>query len=293
MTEGLVLRLPTSEEVDTFWTDGVVCLRGALDPAAVLAMAPAVERLLRGSVGETMHDMSALGAGLAAAGSTVLTGGMQGEGRFVSGTDHWRIDEDCRAFALERGLAALAGTLLRSRRVYLWEDSILVKEPDTAERTAWHQDMGYFHASGEQVCTTWIPLDVADAETGAMSFVRGSHRDGALYRPNWFVSQQSMEGTEGLDVPDVEALARAGRADLVQYALGPGDLTVHHARTLHAAGGNLSKQRRRRAISIRYCGDDARYHFRPGAPRKPHHDRVQEGDPLGDPDCPLVWQRSL
>jgi ectoine hydroxylase-related dioxygenase (phytanoyl-CoA dioxygenase family) len=281
--------LPTQDEVDTFWADGVVCLRGALDPDAVLAMAPAVERLLQESVGETMHDMSALGAGLAAAGGTVLTGGVAGKGRFVSGTDHWRVDADCRAFALDPGLGALAGALLRSQQVYLWEDSILVKEPDTVEQTAWHQDMGYFHARGEQVCTTWIPLDRADAETGAMSFVRGSHRDGALYRPNWFVSQQSMEGTEGLEVPDIPALAAAQRVEVLQYALGPGDLTVHHARTLHAAGGNLSPHQRRRAISLRYCGEDVRYHFRPGAPRKPHHARVQEDDPLGGPDCPRVW----
>ena len=37
-------------------------------------------------------------------------------------------------------------------------------------------------------------------------------------------------------------------------------------------------------------GDDARYHFRPGAPRKPHHDFVHEGDALGGPDCPEVWR---
>ncbi len=289
MHSPLLVRLPTQDEVDTFWADGVVCLRGALDPDAVLAMAPAVERLLQESVGETMHDMSALGAGLAATGGTVLTGGVAGKGRFVSGTDHWRVDADCRAFALDPGLGALAGALLRSQQVYLWEDSILVKEPDTVEQTAWHQDMGYFHARGEQVCTTWIPLDRADAETGAMSFVRGSHRDGALYRPNWFVSQQSMEGTEGLEVPDIPALAAAQRVEVLQYALGPGDLTVHHARTLHAAGGNLSQHQRRRAISIRYCGEDVRYHFRPGAPRKPHHEHVREDDPLGGPDCPRVW----
>jgi len=291
MHASLLLRLPSQEEVETFWEDGVVCLRSALDPAAVAAMAPAVERLLQ-SVGGSMHDMSALGAGIAAAGGTVLTDNRAGLGRFISGTDHWRLDADCRRFALDTGLAELAATLLRSRQAYLWEDSILVKEPDTAERTAWHQDMGYFHVEGEQVCTTWIPLDFADAETGAMSFVRGSHRDSALYRPNWFVSPQSMEGTEGLDVPDIDALAAAAQLELVQYALGPGDLTVHHARTLHAAGGNLSLQRRRRAISVRYCGEDTRYYFRPGAPQKPHHAHVTAGDPLGGPDCPLVWQQS-
>jgi hypothetical protein len=43
---------------------------------------------------------------------------------------------------------------------------------------------------------------------------------------------------------------------------------------------------------VRYCGDDARYRIRPGAPTKPHHANVRDGDPLGDADCPRVWPPS-
>ena len=261
--EGL-LRLPTAEEVEAFWRDGVVCLRGVLDPACVLAMAPAVERLIRESLGTTMVDMSAMGEELARAGETVLSDATASGGRFVSGIDHWRVDADCARFACRSAVPAIVARLLGASRLNLWEDSILVKEPGTPERTAWHQDLSYFHVSGEQVCTTWIPLDLADAETGAMRFARGSHRWADLYRPNMFVSNMPMVGTVGEQVPDIDAMA--------------------------AAGGNRSRERRRRAISLRYCGDDARYHFRPGAPRKPHHDFVQEGDALGGPDCPEVWR---
>ncbi|HUH37721.1 MAG TPA: phytanoyl-CoA dioxygenase family protein [Spongiibacteraceae bacterium] len=290
MTEQAVLRMPTEEEIAAFWEDGVVCLRGVLHPDFVLAMAPAVERLVTESIGKTMYDMSVMGQEMALAGDTVLTDGRTGRGRFVSGTDHWRVDDDCRRFALNVELGAVVGALLRSGKVNMWEDSVLVKEPDTAERTAWHQDLSYFHVVGEQVCTTWIPLDYADAETGAMSFARGSHRWDQLSRPNWFVSNRSMEGTVGDEVPDVEAMAAAGEVELLQFALGPGDMTVHHARTLHAAGGNLSQDRRRRAISLRYCGDDVRYYLRQGVPQKPHHAFVREGDILDGPDCPVVWR---
>ena len=48
---------------------------------------------------------------------------------------------------------------------------------------------------------------------------------------------------------------------------------------------------RRRAVSIRYCGDDARYRFRKGVPRKAHHEQVAEGDIMDHPDCPVVWPR--
>jgi ectoine hydroxylase-related dioxygenase (phytanoyl-CoA dioxygenase family) len=66
-------------------------------------------------------------------------------------------------------------------------------------------------------------------------------------------------------------------------------MTVHHARTIHGADGNASTNIRRRAISIRYCGDDARYYLRKGVPRKPHHEQVVEGDVLDHADCPVVW----
>jgi ectoine hydroxylase-related dioxygenase (phytanoyl-CoA dioxygenase family) len=185
---------------------------------------------------------------------------------------------------------AIAAAILRASKLNLWEDSVLVKEPSSGERTAWHQDLSYFHVSGDQLCTTWIPLDEADAETGAMSFVHGSHRWPDVYQPNLFVTAQAIPGTLGGDVPDVDAMAERGEVELVQWSLAPGDVSVHHARTLHASGANRSADRWRRAISIRYCGDDARYCFRPGAPRKPHHAEVREGDVLDHARCPVVWR---
>jgi ectoine hydroxylase-related dioxygenase (phytanoyl-CoA dioxygenase family) len=95
-----------------------------------------------------------------------------------------------------------------------------------------------------------------------------------------------IPGTEGDLVPDVDAL---DGADVVTFATVPGDVVVHHARTLHAAGGNTSAATRRRAISVRYCGDDARVRLRPGAPRKPYQHHVVDGAVLDSDDCPVVW----
>jgi len=288
--EGL-LRLPEEAEIEAYWRDGAVCLRGVLDVDYVMAMAPGIDMLIKESVGITMHDMTSMGEDLARAGETILKDERTGGGRFISGTDHWRVYPEFSRFACSPGIGAIVARLLRSSTLNLWEDSVLVKEPGTQERTAWHQDLSYFHVSGEQVCTTWIPLDHADQQSGAMRFAKGSHRWSDLYRPNMFVSNMPMVGTAGDEVPDIDAMAARGEVELLQFDLGPGDMTVHHARTLHAAGGNLSKDRRRRAISLRYCGDDARYHFRQGAPRKPHHEFVSDGDTLGGPDCPLVWPK--
>lgn len=274
--------------MDTFWRDGVVCLRGVLDPADVRAMEAPLAEILDTPV---MADLSAMGDALAAGGQDVLRGDASAQrGRFVSGVDHWRESDAFRRFSCHPTLGHIAGDLLRSSTVRLWEDSALVKEPGTQERTAWHQDMSYFHVEGEQVCTMWIPLDVVSVESGAVRFVVGSHRWSHVHRPNLFVSTMPIPGTEGTEVPDIDALEAAGDVDVVSFDTAPGDLTVHHARTVHGAGPNTT-DRWRRAISIRFCGEDARYRLRPGAPLKAHHRQVIDGDPLTDPDCPLVWER--
>jgi ectoine hydroxylase-related dioxygenase (phytanoyl-CoA dioxygenase family) len=280
------LRAVTPEEVDAFWADGVVCLRAVLDPEVVLAMAAPVEQALRS---KESADLSEMGRALADAGEDVATDG-ESTGRFVSGVDHWRSQPEFLEFASASGLAAVAGALLRATKVNLYEDSVLVKEPGARERTVWHQDLSYFHVDGEQLCTTWVPLDATGPDTGAVRYARGSHRSDAVYRPNLFVSPMPIPGTEGELVPDVDALAASGDAEVLTFATEPGEVVVHHARTLHAAGGNRSATTRRRAISVRYCGDDARVLRRTGAPMKAYQQAVTDGAVLDSPDCPVVWR---
>jgi ectoine hydroxylase-related dioxygenase (phytanoyl-CoA dioxygenase family) len=273
-------------ERDAFAADGVVVLRAALPVSLLAAMAEPVERAL---AGDTVADLSGMGEALAAAGETVLADPGAGGGRFASGVDHWRELPEFAAFALDSPLPALVASLLGARTVRLYEDSVLVKEPGTRERTAWHQDLGYFHVEGEQLCTTWCPLDRVTAASGAVRYVRGSHRWGRTFRPNLFVSPMEIPGTGGETVPDIDALAAAGEVELLCFDTEPGDVVVHHARTLHAAGANTTTDRRRRAISVRYCGDDARTLRRPGAPLKPHQHDLPDGRTLADDDHPVAW----
>ena len=72
---------------------------------------------------------------------------------------------------------------------------------------------------------------------------------------------------------------------MLTFTTGPGDVVVHHARTLHAAGGNRSTTRRR-AISVRYCGDDARVLVRTGAPLKAYQHGVHRRLPARLPGLP-------
>ena len=207
-------------------------------------------------------------------------------GHFHAGTDHWTRQREFRDFAFESPLPIIVAKLLRSKKINLYEDSVLVKEPGTQEKTAFHQDMAYFHLDGDQVCTSWVPLDPVTRETGAVQFVKGSHRWVRTFRPNMFVTTTSLPDTEGEDVPDY--FREHDRWDIAHWDTEPGDITVHHARTIHGADGNASLTQRRRAISVRYCGDDVVYKFKRGAPLKPHHAEVSEGSPVDHDQCPVV-----
>lgn len=277
------LRPVTDDELARFVADGVVHLPGIL-PTAWLEH-------LTGPVDETIADpsitadMTALRAGLGGAGDKAEEGG-----RFLSGVDHWLHDSAFASFATTSPLPAIAGALMCADRIHLYEDSVLVKEPGTVEATVLHQDLGYFHLSGERICTCWVPLDPVSVDSGAMVYVRGSHRSGTVYRPNWFVTRDPLPDTEGEAVPTIQP----DDDRVACIPAEPGDVIVHHAATLHGSGPNRSATTRRRAVSVRYCGDGVRYEIRPGAPSKPHHAHIRSGDPVVDhPGCPQVWSRPV
>jgi len=266
------VRPVTDEEVATFHRDGVVLLRGVLQPEWIRALSDPVDRVVGSGEAVDMGPMA---------------GAAPDTPAFAGGVDHWRGDPVLAAFATRSPLASIVATLLDSVTVHLWEDSVLVKEPGSPFPTHFHTDASYFHLTGDRVCTTWVPLDAATPDSGVVRWVRGSHLDGVEYRPNLFVTDEPIPGTEGEVVPDV--LGTPALADrLVTFDVEPGDVTVHHARTLHGAPPNTSS-RRRRAVSVRYVGDDVRYLHRPGLPGRPGLDQVADGDAVGEPWCPRVW----
>ncbi len=294
------LRPITDDEVATFWRDGVVCLRGVMPAEWLESMAGPLEQALAGTA---MTDLSAMGDDLERHAGAVRLVDEQVRaapilrGHFKAGTDHWCEQPEFLAFATRSPLGPIVARLLDSAQVRLYEDSVLVKEPGTHEKTAFHQDMAYFHLAGDLVCTTWVPLDPVRAESGAVRFVVGSHRDRTRYKPNMFVTTMTLPDTIGDEVPDYDApddqvnIDQVGRARIVSFDTEPGDITVHHARTIHGAYANASATQRRRAISVRYAGDGTTFVPVAGGFPKPHHSHLRTGDALDDLAGPLAWPR--
>ena len=246
---------------DHFWTDGACVLRGAVGIATVTAARTAVDSII-GS--DSLADLSALA-------------GSDEKARFNAGVDHWRGANEFRVLATQTELPRLVAEVLGTDRIWLYEDSVLIKEAGSTVVTKWHSDDGYFHVEGEQLGTLWVPLDPAPLTAGALRFLRGSSKSTDAYRPTLFVTDDPIPGTEGELPPQIAFDDPA----VMGFDLEVGDCTIHHSRTLHAAGGNESNEPRR-ALSIRYCGDDAIVRTKPGAPMKDGLREVADGTPIAE-----------
>ena len=263
------VRSVTADEVARFAEAGVVHLVGILDQRLLEAMAEPLERVLTGP------EVADLGAMLGSPGPA-----------FAAGTDHFRHHDEFEDYSCRSPLPEVAASLLGSDRVWLVEDSVLVKEPGSPHRTQFHTDLGYFHLSGTQICTTWAPLDPAGPASGMVQYLPGSHRWPDDYRPNFFVDPEPLADTTGEVVPDI--LADPTLAErLVTFTVQPGDVVVHHARTLHGGPPNTSITRRR-AISVRYAGEDVRHLRKPGLPATTMQVSAVDGTELGGADWPQV-----
>ncbi len=277
----LPLRDITEAEIETFWRDGVVFLPGLFD-------ADWVERL-GGAFDEAIRDPGPFGRDYNPEGEA---------GAFYMDLGVWKRNAAFRAFATESPAPAIAAGLMGAEAVHLYDDQIFVKEPGTNYPTPFHQDWTYFHFDGWQICGIWFTVDHVGPDSGSLGYVRGSHRWDKAFRPipiggsrsNDLYQSKPAGAESALDaLPDIEA--NPDDFDLVYFDYAPGDCSVHHIRTIHGAKGNTSRSRRRRAVTARFCGDDATYLERPYAPEQGHGRALKSGDPIGGPDYPRVWPR--
>ncbi len=245
--------LITEEQVEAYQRDGVVMIKGLFKDQ--------VDLLRKG-----------VEANMAAPGPYASNNEKKGQtGRFFDDYCNWtRIPEFAAAIEASP-VAEVAADLMRSNRVQMFHDHVLVKEPGTSMATPWHQDGPYYFVEGRQTISFWSPLDPVTEAT--LRCVAGSHRWEKEVLPTRWVSEEGFFPDEGqyMPVPDPEAEGM----EIREWAMEPGDAVAFNYKTLHGARGNTSTSRRR-AFSLRLVGDDARYVERPGrtSPPYPGHDMV-------------------
>ena len=258
--------LLTQDHIDAYDRDGVVLVKGLFKDQ--------VEEL-RAGVARNMAEP----------GPYAAENLKEGEGgRFFDDYCNWTRIPEFQAAIKASPAAAVAAELMGSKTVQMFHDHVLVKEPGTPKPTPWHQDAPYYFVEGQQTVSLWMPLDVV---TGAsLRFVAGSHTWDKMVRPvSWSDDSDFYETGDWIPVPDPDADPDQMR--VLEWAMEPGDAVLFDFRTVHGARGNATTARRR-ALSLRWVGDDARYVARPGrtSPPFPGHD-MTEGQRLREDWFPV------
>ncbi len=205
-------------------------------------------------------------------------------GKFVYDSFLWRSYEECRQYISYSGVAQIASAFMRSRKVNLLFDHLIVKEPGTQTPTAWHYESPYWPVKGKQLCSIWIALDQVSAVNGGLQFLRGSH----LRVDQVITSAQREEGSPSEIVADVRNKLEEERLSIREWSMNAGDALIFDARTVHGAHGNYSETLRRRAYVVRFAGDDVVYRWHNSVPMMLCNPELENGSALSSTLFPEV-----
>jgi ectoine hydroxylase-related dioxygenase (phytanoyl-CoA dioxygenase family) len=257
--------------VNDFQRDGVVVLRNLVSSDALIKLADGVD-INMSSPGPWANEYTP-------AGST---------GRFFDDYVNWQRIQQFAEVGTTGPVPKVALQLMDTRQARFFHDHVLVKEADTSEITPWHHDDPYYGIDGIDNVSIWIPLDpIADGI--ALSFIIGSHRWNKRFIPRRFADQSEYvkSARDFVHLPSADELKAE---PTITCPVQPGDAVAFHFRTLHCAPGTAGHNvKRRRAVSFRYVGDDARFATRPwrtSPPLEAHG--LRPGDILDDPRFPVV-----
>ena len=269
----------TEEDVARYRDDGVVLIRNLLDERWLSVLADGIADNLRRPSPRTREYVNDPASGAYFFYDALVLGEQPAYDRVM----------------LDSPMAEAVAALMESSTAVLFYISVFVRGAGTAERSPWHQDQPSWSAAGDQACSAWVPLDPVPLET-ALEFVRGSHRwRTAFERAPFFIDRYERDDRSGqTPFPDIEA-NRAGY-DILGWEMSPGDCLVFHGMTTHGGSGALPAGLGRRAVSVQWLGDDARFREVPGgdSPRisEALRGRIRPGDPVACDVCPVVWPRA-
>ncbi|MEU3650004.1 phytanoyl-CoA dioxygenase family protein [Lentzea sp. NPDC034063] len=195
-----------------------------------------------------------------------------------------QVDE-LREFVTTPTLGQMASTLGQHAGVRIFHDQLISKAPGPG-LVGWHTDRSYWlSCSSEDMLTVWVPLQEVDASNGALQVVDGSHLMDIDHNTlRGFHASAPEEQTSSWPVGAVRTL-RVRR----------GQVSVHHARTVHGSGPNHTVNPRV-ALAIHLQPDENHYVPPPcGAPALHFNDVLCRRGADGTPDyrdpyvCPSVW----
>ena len=192
------IRAITQDEINTFDVDGVVCLRQFFDTNTV--------ELLQEIAEENILNPSPM----------AIDASQGGTGRFFGDTFVWAHHPHLKEFVWHSPAADMAKEILQSNKINVIFDQFLIKDPGTSTPTLWHHDQTYWPVAGSQVATMWIALDPVTNATGAVEYIKGSHKWGKRFKAVSF-KDKNMYKEDLPEVPDIAA--NRDKYEFIQYEM--------------------------------------------------------------------------
>ena len=199
---------------------------------------------------------------------------------------NWQKIKEYKNFFYNSNVAKLASQLMKSKKVNIFHEHVLIKEPGSSKKTPWHQDQPYYCVNGKDNCSLWIPLDSIKKEI-CPEFIKGSHKWKKQFLPTKFFGNAYEHFDEEFEkIPDIENNKKD--FDIISWSLEPGDLIAFNFATVHGAPGNTGSTRRR-AFSARFTGEDATFAKRKGETSPPFPEvELKHGDKMDCQTFPII-----
>jgi len=163
----------------------------------------------------------------------------------------WWVLPGFRALVEEGEIAARILDATGIDELLLFQDNLVCKLPGNPTEIQWHQDASYWPLSGWRGVTSWLCLDDADLDNGAMEHIPGSHGWG-VRAPADFI-----RGAGQPVDPALPPLEPEGKPRITAHARA-GELLIHHPLLWHRSGPNRGA-RPRRAWSVNWIAPDLRW----------------------------------
>jgi phytanoyl-CoA hydroxylase len=150
-------------------------------------------------------------------------------------TNVWEHNAAFRAQMFHQRAAAIAAELIGCEKVRVFHDHLIVKPPHGGDTIPWHRDLPNWPVAEARAVSCWLALDDVTAESGAMRFMPGGHKD-PMTRSIDFLNEAKVWGER--------------EQDAVPVPVPAGSAIFHHCLSWHTSPPNSSAGWRRAYITI-------------------------------------------
>ena len=199
----------------------------------------------------------------------------------------WQRSHVLSALTFDERLARAACDLLHVEGVRVIGDDIFCK-PARGRVTSWHADEMFVPIDRTQFVSAWIPFAPVTRGCGAMVYASGTHRT-SFARPRGIFAGETLSHLWYL------AQLRGDGRQLHTIEAQPGDVLMHHGRTMHMGCSNASGKPRL-AFGIHYVDVHSRFVLPLNSMQEAHvtessWDTLRPGDEIDVDAAPIAFSR--